>query len=127
MIGVAQYKNIEIPEPAKAGETSTAGARVAASPDKRAPVEPVAEEVGCGQAPETNSDSATPGVSLLFCSLAQIEAAPAEERAAYYRIVDSIVADPEAYGLQRVGAADASHDNAVDAGLIGLNNDWVGR
>jgi ribosomal protein L37AE/L43A len=44
-----------IPEPAKAGETSTVGARPAVFPDLRASVEPAAVELGCGQAPESNS------------------------------------------------------------------------
>jgi ribosomal protein L37AE/L43A len=46
-----------IPQPAKAGGASTVGARPAVLPDLRAPVEPAAVEVGCGQAPESNSSS----------------------------------------------------------------------
>ncbi len=64
------------------------------------------------------------GLSLLFCSRAEILAAPAAEREAYLRIVDSICAHPEAYGFRHETAADLEDDDAVDRGLAGLNNDW---
>lgn len=66
-----------------------------------------------------------PGLSLLFCSRAEIEAAPAAEREAYYRIVESLVANPEAYGFRDETDADLAADAAVDRRLSGLNNDWV--
>lgn len=40
------------------------------------------------------------GLSLMFCSRAEIEAAPQEEREAYYRIVNGICSDPAAFGLK---------------------------
>jgi hypothetical protein len=65
-----------------------------------------------------------PGLSLLFCSRAEIEAAPAAEREAYYRIVDGLVSAPEAYGFRRETAADLDADEAVDRRVSALNNDW---
>jgi hypothetical protein len=41
-----------------------------------------------------------PGLSLLFCSRAEIEAADPVERAAYYRIVEGICEQPEAFGFK---------------------------
>lgn len=65
-----------------------------------------------------------PGLSLLFCSRAEIEAAPAAEREAYLRIVDSFVANPEAYGFRRETAADLEADDAVDRKVAALNDNW---
>lgn len=65
-----------------------------------------------------------PGIGLLFASRADIEAAPAEEREAYLRIVDNLVANPEAFGFRHETAADVADDYAVDRALAGLNDDW---
>jgi hypothetical protein len=65
-----------------------------------------------------------PGVGLLFCSRAEILAAPAEERAAYYAIVEGLVAHPESFGMRRETAADLEKDDAVDRSLAALNDDW---
>lgn len=65
------------------------------------------------------------GVGLLFRSRAEIAAAPAAEREAYFRIVDGIVANPEAYGLRRDNAADAQADETIDRKLAAMNRDLV--
>lgn len=68
-----------------------------------------------------------PGISLLFCSSAEIQAAPAEEREAYYRIVENLCSYPEDYGFQYETDADIAKDDAVDVALAGAMNDWGGR
>jgi hypothetical protein len=68
--------------------------------------------------------SRPPGVSLLFCSRAEILAAPAAEREAYYRIVDGLVAAPEAFGFRRDNDADLTADVCADRRIAVLNQDW---
>lgn len=65
-----------------------------------------------------------PGISLLFCSRAEILAAPAEERAAYYAIVEGLVANPESFGLRRETTADLQADFAADREQARLDDDW---
>lgn len=65
-----------------------------------------------------------PGVSLLFASRAEILAAPAAERDAYYRIVDALVARPEDFGFRHDTAADLEADAAADRAIHGMNQDW---
>lgn len=54
-LDAAAVINSSIAEPEKSGESKAASARAASSPQLRAPVEPAAVEVGCGQAPEFSS------------------------------------------------------------------------
>lgn len=65
-----------------------------------------------------------PGISLLFASRAEIQAAPAEEREAYYAIVEGLVANPEAFGFRYETAADLDADYTVDRGINAANQDW---
>jgi hypothetical protein len=65
-----------------------------------------------------------PGISLLFCSRAKVLAAPAEERAAYYAIVEGLVATPGSFGFRRETTADLESDDVVDRRLAVLNDDW---
>lgn len=66
-----------------------------------------------------------PGVSLLFCSRAEIDAAPAAEREAYYCIVGGLMADPESFGFYFETAADRAREDSVENALAGANHDWV--
>lgn len=109
-----------VPVPAQAGEASFASARAAMLPASRAPAGTAAERVGCVQPPYVPP----PGISLLFCSRAEILAAPEIEREAYYRIVDAIVADPGACGFRHETWQDHEADDAFDRRLAGLNDDW---
>lgn len=65
-----------------------------------------------------------PGVSLLFCSAAEIASAPAAEREAYNRIVDRLVADPAAFGFRHETAFDLEADAAADQRISSFNDDW---
>lgn len=65
-----------------------------------------------------------PGLSLLFCSRAEILAAPAEEREAYFRLVDAFLARPEECGFRRETVADLEADDVVDRSIHGMNQDW---
>ncbi len=58
--------------------------------------------------------SRPPGISLLFASAAEIAAAPAEEREAYLRIVEGLLADPEAAGFQRDGNTLTAVDSDIE-------------
>jgi hypothetical protein len=109
------------PVPAQAGEASFASARAAMLPASRAPAGTAAERAGCVQPPYVPP----PGISLLFCSRAEILAAPEVEREAYYRLVEGILADPGACGFRHETWQDLAADDAVDRGLAGLNNDWT--
>jgi hypothetical protein len=64
------------------------------------------------------------GLSLLFCSRAEIDAAPAGEREAYFRIVESICANPGAYGFRYETAMDLAREDAADRAIHGANQDW---
>ena len=66
-----------------------------------------------------------PGVSLLFCSQAAIDAAPAAEREAYYAIVDAIVEKPENFGLRLETGDDLSNEFAADRRIAGEEQDWA--
>lgn len=65
------------------------------------------------------------GLSLLFHSRAELDAAPAAEREAYYRIVDGIVADPEACGFRFETEADLEAEDAADRRITAMNHEWV--
>ncbi|MBR0879514.1 hypothetical protein JQ608_20480 [Bradyrhizobium liaoningense] len=67
------------------------------------------------------------GVSLMFASRTEIEAAPAAEREAYLRIVEAILADPASCDMRRENDDDLAREPALDAKLAGINNDWVSR
>jgi hypothetical protein len=60
----------------------------------------------------------------MFASRAEIEAAPAAEREAYYAIVEAILADPASCGMRRTSAEDFVRESVLDARLAGINNDW---
>lgn len=67
------------------------------------------------------------GLSLLFCSKAQIAAAPQAEREAYYRIVEGICENPEAFGLEPDNDYGRRHgrrlsDNEIDDNQYSLEN-----
>lgn len=64
------------------------------------------------------------GVALLFAPRAEIEAAPAEEREAYFAIVEGLLANPEAAGFRFETAADRAADDAGDNTFGGLSEDW---
>lgn len=65
------------------------------------------------------------GVSLMFASRAEIEAAPAAEREAYYAIVEAFLADPSSCDMRRENGEDLVRESMLEARLAGLNNDWV--
>lgn len=65
-----------------------------------------------------------PGVSLLFCSRSEIEAASAAEREAYYAIVESLLADPESFGFRRETNIDRQAEFAADRRQASFNGDW---
>lgn len=63
-VAVAAAINSSFARPEKSGESTAASAWVSSSPQLRAPVEPAAVEVGCGQAPDVNSTPMHPPVSV---------------------------------------------------------------
>lgn len=65
-----------------------------------------------------------PGLSLLFCSAAEIAAAPPAEREGYYRVVESLCANPEAYGFRYETAMDLAREDAADRRTAAANQDW---
>jgi hypothetical protein len=68
-----------IPAPEQSGEASAVSARPASSPDLRAPADPDAVEVGCGQAPATFSkDTDAPGCTAASAGGAAASPAPPE-------------------------------------------------
>jgi hypothetical protein len=73
----------------------------------------------------TGTTQRPPGVGLLFRPQSAIDAAPAGERDAYYRIVEGICADPGACGFDFGTPADLEADAVVDARLAALNDDWT--
>ncbi|MCK1577866.1 hypothetical protein [Bradyrhizobium sp. 174] len=64
------------------------------------------------------------GVSLMFASRAEIEAAPAAEREAYYAIVEAFLADAASCDMRRTSAEDLARETVLDSRLAGINNDW---
>jgi hypothetical protein len=66
-----------------------------------------------------------PGTGLLFATSAEIEAAPAAERDAYYAIVRSLLTDPQAYGFRNETPADLAIDDVIEGRVAAVNNDWV--
>ncbi len=65
-----------------------------------------------------------PGISLLFASRTEIEAAPSAERQAYYAIVEGIMADPGACGFRFETAEDLQREDSDDRRLSAANQDW---
>lgn len=65
-----------------------------------------------------------PGVSLLFCSQSEIDAAPVAEREAYYAIVDAIVEEPELFGLRHETGDDWSKEFAADRQIAAEEQEW---